>query len=175
MADDPIKPQNVGGLAVKGVAAISIAIVASLAMWEGDRNKPYQDQVGVWTVCRGITGPAVIPGKIYTAIECNKLEADYLAKMLAKMDKCITEPLTFDEWVAYGHFTYNIGTEGFCKSTLVKKLNSGDRKGACLAMGSWTYIRKNGVLVNCRDPKHKCGGVPKRRDYEVKMCLDALG
>ena len=176
MSSADVKTSNAPvSLAVKGaIGLISIAIVGSLNLWEGDKKVPYQDQVGVWTVCRGITGDAVIPGKTYTATECNKLEADYLAKMLAKMDKCVTEPLSFDEWVAYGHFTYNIGTSAFCKSTLVKKLNSGDHVGACKAMGQWTYIRKQGVLVNCRDPKHKCGGLPKRRDYEVQMCLDAL-
>lgn len=162
------------GLALKGGAALIMAIGASLAFWEGDKAKPYQDQVGVWTVCKGITGPAVIPGKTYSAAECAVLEQDYINKMLAKMGQCVKPALSFDEWVAYGHFTYNIGTKAFCSSTLVKKLNAGDRAGACREMGRWTFIRKAGVLVNCRDPKHKCGGLPKRRDYEVQMCLDAV-
>jgi lysozyme len=172
-AQFPVKPKSKAPLV--GGSAIAIAIIASLALYEGDIRKPYRDQVGVWTVCRGITGPAVIPGKTYTAQECNNLEVAYLNKMLATMGKCVTVPLSFDEWVAYGHFTYNIGTSGFCKSTLVKELNKGNRYQACRQMGKWTFIRINGVLVNCRDPKYKCGGLPIRRDYEVNMCLDSLG
>lgn len=158
-----------------GMSAIAIAILASLTLWEGNKFKPYQDQVGVWTVCRGITGPGVIPGKTYTKEECFELEKTFINNMLAKMGKCVKVPLAFDEWVAYGHFTYNIGTGGFCKSTLVKLLNEGNHYQACRQMGKWTFIKIRGVSVNCRDPKYKCGGLPKRRDYEVGLCLDALG
>lgn len=157
-----------------GVGALAIAIVASLAVWEGDKKVPYYDQVGVLTVCRGVTGPEVIKGKTYTDAECNALEQAYLRKMLDGLGRCVATPISFDEWAAYGHFSYNVGTRAFCQSTLVKKLNAGDRRGACREMGRWTFIRKGGVMVNCRDPKHKCGGLPKRRDYEVDMCLEGV-
>ena len=156
------------------VTALAMSLVGLLALHEGDVRKPYKDQVGVWTVCRGVTGPSVIPGKTYTAAECNSLEMAYVAQMARKMDACVRTPLSFDEWMAYGHWSYNVGTSAFCTSTLVKKLNAGDRRGACYEMGRWTFIKINGVSVNCRNPKYKCGGIPTRRDFEVNMCLKAV-
>lgn len=156
------------------VTALAISLVGLLALHEGDVRKPYRDQVGFWTVCRGVTGPEVIPGKTYSAAECNSLEMNYVSKMLLKMGDMIKVSLSFDEWLGYGHFSYNVGTRALRDSTLLKKLNSGDRIGACKEMGRWTYIKINGVSVNCRDPKYKCGGLPTRRDFEVNMCLKAV-
>lgn len=156
------------------VSALTVALVGLLAVREGDVRKPYKDQAGIWTVCRGITGPAVIPGKTYTAAECNSLEIAYVSEMLMKMNDIVRVSLAFDEWIAYGHFTYNTGIGALRNSTLLKKLNAGDHVGACKEMGRWTFIKINGKYVNCRDPKHKCGGIPTRRDFEVDMCLDAL-
>jgi len=36
-------------------------------------------------------------------------------------------------------FTYNVGAGAFGKSTLLKKLNSGDVQGACKELQRWTY------------------------------------
>lgn len=174
MTENAQSPAKSNKSPVVGGSLIALAIIASLAIFEGDVHKPYKDQVGVWTVCKGITGKDVIPGKTYTNDECKVLETAYVNKMLDTMGKCVTVPLNPEEWVAYGHFTYNIGTSGFCNSKLVKILNTGNHEQACRQMGKWTFIRINGKLVNCRDPKNKCGGLPKRRDFEVTSCLNAI-
>jgi lysozyme len=157
------------------ISALAVSLVGLLALHEGDVRTPYKDQAGIWTVCRGITGPSVIPGKTYTAAECNSLELAYVSNMLLKMSDIVRVPLAFDEWIAYGHFTYNTGFGALRSSTLIKKLNAGDHVGACKEMGRWTFIKINGKHVNCRDPKYKCGGIPTRRDFEVQMCLKAQG
>lgn len=172
--NQPAPPTVKGAKGPIAISALAIALAGLFVVHEGDVRKPYKDQVGVWTVCRGVTGPSVIPGKEYSAAECNTLELAYVSQMARKMDSCVRTPLNFEEWVAYGHFTYNVGTSAFCASTLVKKLNAGNREGACREMGRWTYIKIKGVSVNCRDPKYKCGGIPARRDFEVQMCLDAI-
>ena len=40
---------------------------------EGVRYDPYQDVVGVWTVCYGHTGKDILLGKKYTEAECRAL------------------------------------------------------------------------------------------------------
>lgn len=172
----PAKPKSNAPAGVRA-AAIAAAIVASLFVWESSNKrplKPYRDIVGVLTVCNGITGSRVIEGKTYTEAECDALEADYVARMVSRMGECVTVPLKDGEWVAYGHWAYNVGTSAFCNSSLVRKLNAGDHAGACRGMAAWTWVTKNGKKVNCRDPANRCGGLPARRDYEVKMCLEAL-
>ena len=141
---------------------------------EGREHLPYYDQAGILTVCGGIIGPEVIKGKWYGWGECDLLEQKFINRMTATMGKCIGEGLNADEWKAWGHFTYNIGTTAFCKSAAAKRLQSGDYAGACKQMLKWTYIRKPGRgLVNCRIADEKCGGVPKRRDLEYGMCMGA--
>ena len=54
------------------IAVLVAGILASLGTNEGRVYKPYWDSLGdVWTVCKGITGPEVVPGKEYTSSECD--------------------------------------------------------------------------------------------------------
>lgn len=155
-------------------AAAVAALIASLAVYEGERAWPYYDQAGVLTVCKGITGPDVVKGKWYSREACRALEERFIARMNAKIGGCIGAGLLPGEWKAWGHFTYNVGTTAFCNSTAARYLREGKYHQACLQMGKWTYLTKPGIgKVNCRLPQHKCGGIPKRRDAEMAMCLDA--
>ena len=172
----PAKPKSTAPTGVRA-AAIAAALVASLFVWESSSKRPltpYRDIVGVLTVCNGVTGSRVIEGRKYTEAECDALERGYVDRMISRMGQCVTVPLTDGEWIAYGHWAYNVGTEAFCNSSLLRKLNAGDRVGACNGMAAWTWVTKNGKKVNCRIAANRCGGLPARRDYEVKMCLEAL-
>ena len=141
---------------------------------EGDKLTPYKDSAGIWTACRGVTGPAVIPGKRYTVAECAILNNAAMHKHTDGIARCINRPLQWYEWVAWGHFTYNVGEPTFCKSTAAKLLRAGKYEDACRQMARWTFITKPGRgSVNCRVKAEKCGGIPKRRDLEMKGCLAA--
>lgn len=154
-------------------------IVVALAMllgagFEGREHIPYVDQAGVLTVCGGITGAGVVAGKFYTWAECDALEQRFIERMIERIGHCIGVGLNPGEWKAWGHFTFNIGTTAFCKSTAARLLREGKYAQACAQMARWTYITKPGRgAVNCRIKAEKCGGIPKRRDFEMKMCLDA--
>lgn len=174
----PAKPRKGPAFAF---ALIVAACCAALLPSEGRRLTPYQDSAKVWTVCMGITGAPVFahPGVAFTVPECEDLERAYVGRMVGAMTRCIApeviESITFKEWIAYSHWSYNVGTYAFCHSTVSAHLNAGNHAGACKAMGRWTWITKPGIgKVNCRDPKQKCGGLPKRRDLEVAMCLEAI-
>jgi GH24 family phage-related lysozyme (muramidase) len=173
------KPKSKKGPAI-GIGLIVAAILTTLLPDEGRKLTPYRDSAGIWTVCMGITGPDVWrhKGFPFTEDECKQMESGYVAKMVRQMEPCLTQDavdsMTVQEWVAYGHFGYNVGTPAFCRSTIVAHLNAGNHEGACKAMSRWVFITVHGKAVNCRQAGHLCPGIVKRRDKEVQMCLDAL-
>ena len=82
---------------------------------------------------------------------------------------CVTVPLTQNEYDAYVSFAYNVGRRAFCQSTLVKKLNLGDFKGACDELLRWRFFQGK----DCALPENRrlCGGLVKRREAEYRQCL----
>lgn len=166
------EPRKRTSKAPAGLAA-ALALLLGAGV-EGREHIPYYDQAGILTVCGGITGPEVIEGKWYSWAECDVLEQRFIERMNAKIGHCIGVGLNPGEWKAWGHFTFNIGTTAFCKSTAARLLREQKYHQACAQMARWTYITKPGRgKVNCRVKAEKCGGIPKRRDLEMKMCLDA--
>ena len=159
----------------KGTLVAPVAVLAVLAgalsVSESDRLTPYKDSIGRWTVCRGVTGPAVIPGKQYTVAECALLNNTAMRKHVEGIAACIALPLKWYEWVAWGHFAYNVGVFAFCNSTAARHLRAGNNAAACAQIPAWRFITINGVKRDCRDPRWNCAGIPKRREWEMSMCL----
>jgi len=123
-----------------GAGAIAIAGI-TVSWFEGTRHTPYRDVGGVWTVCEGITGPDVIPGKTYTPGECATLKNRELVKANAVVDRYVKVPLSETERAALIDFIYNVGSGNFASSTLLRKLNAGDRQGACAEYRRWVYAK----------------------------------
>lgn len=153
-----------------GFVAVPIALVGALLVsllgFEGRRLVPYQDIGGVWTVCDGITGKAVVPGRKYTNAECDRLGQQYVQEMLADMGGCVRGSFEGHVIKAAGHFAYNTGTTAFCRSTMAKKLNAGDVKGACAEITKWVFVAGK----DCRIASNKCSGIVKRREWERATC-----
>ncbi len=53
--------------------------------------------------------------------------------------KYVKVPLNENEKIALTSLIYNIGPNAFIKSTLLKKLNAGDKKGAADEFDRWIY------------------------------------
>lgn len=163
------------GFAAAPVALV-VALVAALGQsdsaHEGRKFIPYRDSAGIWTVCAGITGDAVVPGKRYTVAECERLETAYVNKMLERMGGCVRGDFEFHEVKAWGHFAYNVGTGAFCASTAAKRLNAGERKAACGEMMKYRFVTIGGKKRDCSLPewRSKCGGIIDRRQWEVATC-----
>jgi lysozyme len=136
------------------------ALIASTAYWEGTEYKPYKDIVGVVTVCNGYTGPDIVPGKTYSKAECDYLLKKELTEHGMGVLKCTKVPLNQNQYDAYASFTYNVGVGAYCKSTLLRKLNSGDYTGACNELLRWN--RAGGKEVR---------GLTRRREAERALCL----
>lgn len=124
--------------AVIAGGAVAIASV-TISWFEGTHYVPYQDPVGVWTVCDGITGPIVLPGRTYTKVECEALKRRQITWSNTAIDELVTVPLTETERAALIDFIYNVGRAQFANSTLLRKLNAGDHPGACGEYKRWKY------------------------------------
>lgn len=141
-------------------AALASA-VALVGAWEGLRLVPYDDIVGVRTVCYGETRG--IEERRYTKAECDAMLAQGLQDFDAGLAKCIRRDIPDQMRVALVSWAYNVGTGAACRSTLVRKVNAGDLVGACNELPKWN--KAGGVTVR---------GLTNRRAEERKLCLSAL-
>lgn len=146
------------------VGAVSAALISSASMWEGTRYVPYDDVVGVLTVCQGYAGKDVVKGKTYTKDECATLLERELASHGKGVLECTKVPLNQHQYDAFTLFAYNVGVNAFCGSkSVLKPLNEGNYPLACKGLLRWVYA--DGKYVQ---------GLANRRQYEYKMCMGQL-
>nr|WP_238346264.1 lysozyme [Luteimonas saliphila] len=129
-----------------------------IAPWEGLRTDPYQDIVGVWTVCYGETN---VEMRRYTPAECEAMLGESVGRYVEGVAKCINRPLTVNQWAAIGSWTYNVGAKAACNSTLVRQINAGQPASTwCRQLLRWN--RAGGREVR---------GLTNRRKAEFEVCL----
>jgi GH24 family phage-related lysozyme (muramidase) len=144
----------------KALAGASLAaLIGLVATWEGLRTTAYQDIVGIWTVCYGET-KGVKKGDKYTPEQCKSKLAHEIGEYEARLNKCMTRPLSDGERIALVSLSYNAGTGAVCKSTAMRLMNQGKRKEGCYALLKWSYA--GGKFVQ---------GLHNRRQAERKLCL----
>ena len=163
---------------IRASAAGVLAISAVLGAWyEGDGPSVMQtdgtllysvyiDPVGIPTVCRGITGPDVIRGKLYTMAECRKLEEKHALIAERATKRLIHGYDDLNKWqkAALIDFTYNLGAGALEGSTMRKLFNAGDIEGGCNQLSRWVKGRVRGHLV-------VMNGLVDRRATEKELCL----
>ncbi|HHU9072944.1 TPA: lysozyme [Escherichia coli] len=136
---------------------------------EGNHTMAYRDGSGIWTICRGATmvdGKPVIPGMKLSKKKCDQVNAIERDKALAWVERNIKVPLTEPQKAGIASFCpYNIGPGKCFPSTFYKRLNAGDRKGACEAIRWW--IKDGGR--DCRIRSNNCYGQVIRRDQESTL------
>lgn len=143
-------------------AAWCAIAVTCVSGFEGLRTAAYSDPVGIPTICFGET-KGVRLGQRATVDECKGMLADSLEIANRGVDSCVRTYLPDTRRAALVSMTYNIGVGNFCGSTLVRKLNAGDTRGACDEMSRWN--RAKGIVLP---------GLTKRREAERQMCLQGL-
>lgn len=136
---------------------------------EGNTLVAVQDNGGVWSVCRGVTrldGKPVMQGLRLTQSQCDHYNAIERNKALAWVDRNIKVSLTEPQKAGIASFCpYNIGPGKCFPSTFYKRINAGDRKGACEAIRWW--IKDGGR--DCRIRSNNCFGQIERRDQESAL------
>lgn len=151
---------------IGGSAAALATTVALLTQLEGVRTTSYQDIVGVWTICAGETR-GVGPGDTATPAECDAMLAKAIVEFENGLDKCLDDQIEAviptETKIAMVSWAYNVGLGAACRSTLVRKANAGDLRGACDELPRWRMA--GGRIVQ---------GLVNRRVTERKLCLAGL-
>jgi lysozyme len=131
--------------------------------------RAYLDIAGVATACDGIT-PGVRMGQSYTEAQCTAMLEQQLVIHATGVMRCTP---AFDrarhpnQIVAATLLAYNIGVGGYCGSTVARRFNTGNFRGACDAFLMWNKARVNGVL-------RPVAGLTRRRERERAICLREL-
>lgn len=148
-------------LAVAGLSLSAIGLL-TIAKWEGFSDHAYIPVPGdVPTIGFGSTEGVKMGDTITVPKAIERLYRD-TEKAESAIGRCVKVPLSQGEFDAFTSFAFNVGTEAFCSSTLVKKLNSGDYEGACQELKRWVYV--DGRRVQ---------GLVNRREAEYRLCMGA--
>jgi lysozyme len=133
--------------------------------FEGLRLTAYQDSVGVWTIGYGTTSAAGVGIAPHEGMAITQAQAEgYLKaginKFAGKVLPMLTHPATPNQFAAMVSLAYNIGPGNFAKSSVLRKFNAGDTKGAAASFALW----------------NKAGGKPlaaltRRRSAEAALFL----
>lgn len=109
--------------------------------FEGKRLMAYDDGVGVWTIGFGTTiypnGIKVKKGDVCTEAQAKAYMAYDLKKFELAVNNTVNVSLNQNQFDALVSLAYNIGTNAFKNSTLVKMLNAGDIRGAANQFDVW--------------------------------------
>lgn len=136
---------------------------------EGNSLTSYRDGSGVWTICQGATrvdGKPVTQGMKLTQAKCYQVNAIERDKALVWVDKNVHVTLTPPQKVGIASFCpYNIGPGKCLPSGFFRKLNAGDRKGACAEVRRWIFDGGK----DCRVRSNNCYGQVSRRDQESAL------
>ena len=140
---------------------------------EGVRTIAYQDGRGIWSICRGLTrieGKPVTRGLKLSYSQCKRYDAVERDKAIAWVKRNVTVPLSEPAIAGIASFCpYNIGPAKCFPSTFYKKLNAGDRTGACAEIKRWIFDGGK----DCRVKANNCAGQPVRRGQESELtCWD---
>ena len=139
---------------------VSAAALIGIAVSEGYRGEAYVPVKGdVATIGFGSTGGVKMGDKTTPerALITLLKDVDHHANGIKA---CIKVPLYQHEFDAYTSLAYNIGVNAFCKSTLAKKLNTGEYASACAEILRWDKFRGKPLK-----------GLTLRRQAEYKTCM----
>ncbi len=131
--------------------------------YEGLRMTAHYAPTEEWTVGYGHTTTAR-HGMSVTEGDAERLLKDDLSPMEALLQETVRAPLNQNEHDALISLVFNIGEENFRKSTVLRKLNQGDKLGAAKAFEMWTRAHVNGELVTL-------DGLVRRRAAEKSLFL----
>jgi lysozyme len=134
----------------ENVMAIAKSTLAFIEKEEGSRNKAYKDSKGLWTI--GV-GHLIKPDEQHlltttlTDEQVEELLQSDLRWCQDAVDNNVKVPLTQNQYDALYSLCFNIGETNFRKSTVLRKINENDLKGAADAILMWN---KPEVLINRR-------------------------
>lgn len=127
--------------------------------FEGCRLKAYKCPAGIWTIGYGRT-TNVREGDTCTQEQADKWFDEEYSRYEKQVKNLVKVPVNENQLGALTSFSYNCGVGALKTSTLLKKLNNKDYKGASEEFLKWTRAG-NKVLA----------GLTKRRNAEKALFL----
>lgn len=145
------------------MAAVGLIAECEQGPGGGPALKAYRCPAGVWSIAWGETQ------NVKAGDTCTKEQADrWLLEDLQERAGAVGAMCTVDptpaELGAMVSLAYNIGLEGFRKSTVLRQHNAGNRQAAARAFGLWNKARVHGVLT-------ELPGLTARRAREAALYL----
>ena len=134
----------------ENIMAITQSTFNFITNFEGKRNKAYQDSKGLWTI--GV-GHLIKPDEEFlktvtlTDRDVQELFKRDLKWCEAAVDESVRVPLNQNQYDALYSLCFNIGSDHFKQSEVVKHLNQKDYQGAANAILNWN---KPAILENRR-------------------------
>ena len=143
---------------------ISKTGIELIKRFEGLELKAYQDSVGVWTIGYGWTQPVdgkkICPGMVIDQATADRLLKCGVVQYEQGVNQLVKVKITQGQFDALVSFAYNLGIRSLSTSTLLQKLNAGDKQGAANEFGRW--VNAGGVKLN---------GLVTRRAAERELFL----
>lgn len=153
-------------------AAVQIAMEIGAHYESSGRHigVPYRDMIGKgqpWTVCNGVTGAGVVPGRYYAPEDCKRLELPIYQAAEREGRRQFTRWDGYNVWVQASiiDMIYNLGAPTVAGSTMRTLANAGDLLGACRQMLRWVMGTVNGVKV-------RMAGLVDRRETTTELCAE---
>lgn len=141
---------------------ISSSGVKHIKQFEGERLVAYRCPAGVWTIGVGHTSaagePQVVEGMKITANESASILYRDLVEFELGVERLVKVTLKQNQFDVLVSFAFNCGLDALRKSTLLKKLNSGNYDAVPAELMKWT--RAGGREVP---------GLVRRRRAEAQM------
>jgi lysozyme len=137
---------------------INQAGVTLLTKFEGYRTIPYRDGGGVLTVGIGHTGVDVLPGIPWTDNEIKAAFDDDVLHFEQSVESLAEVELSDNQFAALVCFAYNVGLSALAESTLLRKLNESNFRGAAAEFVRWDKIAGQ-----------ESAGLRSRREAEAKL------
>ena len=111
---------------------------------------PYWDAIGrVWTIGTGLTRlhgqPVTRHTQAITRAQNDAAVGEELAATNALIAGIVTVALAPCEWAALANWMFNVGGHAAAASTLVRRLNAGDKPDACQQFLAW--VMADGKVV----------------------------
>jgi lysozyme len=134
----------------ENIMAIAKSTLDFITKEEGARNKAYKDSKGLWTIGVGHLIKADEQHLINATLtdeQVQELLRSDLRWCSEAVESSVKVSLTQPQFDALYSLCFNIGETNFKKSTVVKKINENDIKGAADAILMWN---KPAVLENRR-------------------------
>ncbi len=131
--------------------------------YEGLRMAAHYAPCEQWSVGYGHTSTAR-HGMSVTEADAERLLKDDVQPLEALLAETVLAPINQNEHDALVSLIFNIGEDNWRRSTVLRKLNEGDKLGAAAAFEMWTRAKVNGELV-------ALDGLIRRRAAEKSLFL----